>query len=151
MTSVNVTSAESTVAVTATQNRVVVTEQPVKIAVTEQSNTVSLAPVTNQVVVAKIPGANTVTVQESGITNVTVTTSEISESTVLNITRLDASDTALNYSNGQLDSVVRDGYSKAITYNQDGTINTITTTTNTDVQVKTFGYSGGELVSITVT
>lgn len=151
MTSVNVTSVENTVAVTATKNRVVIAEQPIKIAVNQQNNVVALSQITNQVVVAKLPAANTVEVQEPTGVNLVVQTSDISESTVLNITRLDASDTGLSYTNGQLTSVVRDGISKEITYNPDGTVNTVTITTNTDTQVKTFSYNQDGLVSITVT
>ncbi|WP_291814020.1 hypothetical protein [Limnobacter sp.] len=151
MTSVNVTSVENIVAVTATKNRVVIAEQPIKIAVNQQNNVVALSQITNQVVVAKLPAANTVEVQEPTGVNLVLQTSDISESTVLNITRLDASDTSLSYTNGQLTSVVRDGISKAITYNLDGTVNTVTITTNTDTQVKTFSYNQDGLVSITVT
>lgn len=151
MTSVNVTSVENIVAVTATKNRVVVAEQPIKIAVNQQNNVVALSQITNQVVVAKLPAANTVEVQEPTNVKLVVQTSDISESKVLNITRLDASDTSLSYTNGQLTSVVRDGISKAITYNLDGTVNTVTITTNTDTQVKTFSYNQDGLVSITVT
>lgn len=151
MTSVNVTSVENIVAVTATKNRVVIAEQPIKIAVSQQNNVVALSQITNQVVVAKLPAANTVEVQEPTGVNLVVQTSDISESTVLNITRLDASDTGLSYTDGQLTSVVRDGISKAITYNLDGTVNTVTITTNTDTQVKTFSYNQDGLVSITVT
>lgn len=151
MTSVSITNVENTVAVTATKNRVIVAEQPIKIAVNQQNNVVALSQITNQVVVAKLPAANTVEVQEPTNVKLVVQTSDISESKVLNITRLDASDTSLSYTNGQLTSVVRDGISKAITYNLDGTVNTVTITTNTDTQVKTFSYNQDGLVSITVT
>ena len=41
------------------------------------------------------------------------------------------------------------GAFKAIDYNADGTINTVTLTDGADVSVKTFNYTGGALSSIT--
>lgn len=151
MTSVNVTTVENTVAVTATQNRVIVAEQPVKVAVNQRNNVVALSQITNQVVVAKVPAANKLEIQEPANVNVALQTSDISKNAILNLNRLDASDTALSYTNGQLTSVVREGYSKSITYNQDGTVNTVTIIVGTNTQVKTFSYNSDGLVSITVT
>lgn len=151
MTSVNITTVSTEVAVTATNNRVAIEERPIAVNVAQNKNVVSLSEITNQVVVAKLPASNTVSVQQPSEVRVVVQTSDISESKVLDLGRTDASDTALNYTNGKLTSVVREGFRKDITYNQDGTVNTLTITTNFQTVVKTFGYNQDGLTSITVT
>lgn len=151
MTSVNITTVSTEVAVTATNNRVAIEERPIAVSVAQNKNVVSLSEITNQVVVAKLPASNTVSVQQPSEVKVVVQTSDISESKVLDLGRTDASDTALNYTNGKLTSVVREGFRKDITYNQDGTVNTLTITTNFQTVVKTFGYNQDGLTSITVT
>jgi len=65
--------------------------------------------------------------------------------------RTDAGDTTLSYTDGQLTSVVRPGVSKTLTYNPDGTLNTLTLVTDSETIVKTFGYGSDGLVTITVT
>ncbi|ABP87959.1 gp52 [Synechococcus phage Syn5] len=64
--------------------------------------------------------------------------------------RTDSGDTSLTYTNGQLTQVSRPGVVKDLTYNGDGTLNTLTITTDTETVTKTFGYSSGILNSITV-
>jgi len=150
MTTVNVTELNSKVKVSATNNRVIVEQQPVNVSVSQANATVALSEIVNQVIVAKLPAANTVTVNPDNIT-VVVKKSEISESKVLDLTRTDASDTSLSYQSGKLTSVVREGFRKDFTYNQDGTVNTITITTNFETVVKTFSYNQDGLTSITVT
>ena len=151
MTSVNITTVATEVAVSATNNRIAIEERPVAVSVAQQNNVVSLSQITNQIVVAKVPTSNAVTVQQPADIKIVVQTSDISESKVLNLARTDASDTSLNYTNGKLTSVVRDGFRKDFTYNEDGTVNTLTITTNFGTVVKTFGYNQNGLTSITVT
>lgn len=151
MTSVNITTVATEVAVSATNNRIAIEERPVAVSVAQQNNVVSLSQITNQIVVAKVPTSNAVTVQQPADIKIVVQTSDISESKVLDLTRTDASDTSLNYTNGKLTSVVRDGFRKDFTYNEDGTVNTLTITTNFGTVVKTFGYNQNGLTSITVT
>lgn len=151
MTSVNITTVSNEVAVNATSNRVAIEERPVAVSVAQQNNVVSLSQITNQVVVAQVPTSNTVTVQQPAGIKIVVQTSDISESKILDLARTDASDTSLNYTSGKLSSVVRDGYRKDFTYNEDGTVNTLTITTNFGTVVKTFSYNQDGLTSITVT
>ena len=151
MTSVNITSVANQVAINATNNRVAIEERPIAISVAQNKNVVSLSEITNQVVIAKLPASNTVAVQQAADIRVVVQTSELSESKVLDLARTDASDTSLDYTDGKLTSVVRDGFRKDFTYNEDGTVNTITIITNFGTTVKTFGYNQNGLTSITVT
>lgn len=55
--------------------------------------------------------------------------------------------TTLTYVNGQLTQVVKGSVTKDLTYNMDDTLNTLDDGTRT----KTFGYTAGNLTSITVT
>lgn len=150
MTTVNVTELNAKVNVSASNNRVVIEQQPVNINVTQGNATVALSEVVNQVIVAKLPAANTVTVNSDNIA-VVIQTSDISESKIRDLVRTDVSDTSLVYEGGKLTSLVRLGYRKDFTYNLDGTVNTITITTNFSTVVKTFSYNQDGLTSITVT
>lgn len=154
MTQVSVTAQESTVSevvVSEASNRIAIEERPVAISVAQQNNAISLSQIANQAVVINAPASNTVAIQQPADINVVVQTSDISESKILDLARTDAGDTSFNYTSGKLSSVVRDGYRKDFTYNEDGTVNTLTITTNFGTVVKTFGYNQNGLTSITVT
>ena len=151
MTSVKVTTVSSEVIVTPTNNRVSIQEIPAVVNVTQQESSVLLSEIKNQVVIANAPTLNTVTVQQPATIKVVVQTSDISESKILDLARTDASDATLSYTDGKLTSVIREGFRKDITYNEDGTVNTVTLTTNFGTVVKTFSYNQNGLTSITVT
>ena len=68
----------------------------------------------------------------------------------LDAVRLDAEDKTFGYTNGDLTSVNGTEVQIAITYNQDGTVNTVAKTSNGTTVTKTLGYTNGNLTSITV-
>ena len=69
----------------------------------------------------------------------------------LDAVRLDAEDKTFGYTNGDLTSVNGTEVQIAITYNQDGTVNTVAKTSNGTTVTKTLGYTNGNLTTITVT
>lgn len=69
----------------------------------------------------------------------------------LDAVRLDAENKTFGYTNGDLTSVNGTEVQIAITYNQDGTVNTVAKTSNGTTVTKTLGYTNGNLTSITVT
>ena len=150
MTAINVTATEAQVAVTASNSRVTITEQPVHVQVTPQNSTVTVNETTNQLVV-QVPTAPTVTIQESTGGTITLDTSSPSLSTLLDSVRTDVDDTTFTYSDGKLATVTREGVVKTFAYNEDGTLSTLTTVTNTKTVVQTFNYGSNGLTSIAVT
>ena len=64
--------------------------------------------------------------------------------------RTDSGNTSFTYTNGKLTQVSRTGLVKDLTYNANGTLNTLTITTDDHTVVKTFGYTGSALTSITI-
>jgi YD repeat-containing protein len=69
----------------------------------------------------------------------------------LDAVRLDAEDKTLGYTGGDLTSVNGTEVQVAITYNVDGSVNTVAKTSNGTTVTKAFGYDGnGNLTSITV-
>ena len=65
--------------------------------------------------------------------------------------RLDAESKTFSYTNGDLTAVTGAEVQLAITYNQDGTVNTVAKTVNGTTVTKTLGYDqSGNLTSITV-
>ena len=68
----------------------------------------------------------------------------------LDAVRLDAENKTFGYTNGDLTSVNGTEVQIAITYNQDGTVNTVAKTSNGTTVTKTLGYTNGNLTSITV-
>lgn len=150
MTAISVTAADAQVAVTASDNRVVITEQPVQIEATTQNNTITVNETTNKLVV-QVPTAPTVTIQEPTGGTITLDTSSPSLATLLDSVRTDIDDTTFAYTGDQLTTVTREGITKSLAYNEDGTLNTLTTVTNTQTVVQTFNYNSSGLASITVT
>ena len=70
----------------------------------------------------------------------------------LDAVRLDAENKTFSYTNGDLTSISGTEVQVAITYNQDGTVNTVAKTSNGTTVTKTFAYNaGGDVTSITVT
>ena len=69
--------------------------------------------------------------------------------TTLDEVRTDSADTTLTYASGRLIRVQSADVTKDLTYNVDGTLSTLTITTDTETVTKTFGYSSGILTSIT--
>lgn len=68
----------------------------------------------------------------------------------LDAVRLDAENKTFGYTNGNLTSVNGTEVQIAITYNQDGSVNTVAKTSNGTTVTKTLGYTNGNLTSITV-
>lgn len=68
----------------------------------------------------------------------------------LDAVRLDAENKTFGYTNGNLTSVNGTEVQIAITYNQDGSVNTVAKTSNGATVTKTLGYTNGNLTSITV-
>lgn len=68
----------------------------------------------------------------------------------LDAVRLDAESKTFSYTNGNLTGVTGAETQTVITYNQDGTVNTVAKTVNGTTVTKTLSYSNGNLSSITV-
>ena len=68
----------------------------------------------------------------------------------LDAVRLDAESKTFSCTNGNLTGVTGAETQTVITYNQDGTVNTVAKTVNGTTVTKTLGYSNGILSSITV-
>jgi YD repeat-containing protein len=101
-------------------------------------------------------------------TNAVVTNSGTSTAAILNFTipqgedgnftmdeildevRTDAANTTFSYTNGQLTGSSNADVSKTFTYNQNGTLASVTITTSSNTITKTFGYNSNGLSSITV-
>jgi YD repeat-containing protein len=82
---------------------------------------------------------------------VTIQQPTLALNTILDAVRTDAADTTLVYDGSdQLTSFTNNDVTKSFTYNPDGTIATATTVTGTNTVTKTFGYTDGNLTSITV-
>ena len=64
--------------------------------------------------------------------------------------RTDSGNTSFTYNNGRLTQVSRTGLVKDMTYDGTGRLSTLTITTDDHTVVKTFGYTGSVLTSITV-
>jgi hypothetical protein len=126
--------------------------------VSPQNSTLIVSPTQTQVSVEK-PAVASLTIQAPISSNITVEnqanevslqTSGLSLSRVLDATRTDVGDTTFTYTDGKLVSVVREGVSKTFNYNNDGSLNTLTTVVNSQTIVQTFNYGSDILTSITV-
>jgi len=126
--------------------------------VSPQNSTLIVSPTQTQVSVEK-PAVASLTIQTPISSNITVEnqanevslqTSGLSLLRVLDATRTDVGDTTFTYTDGKLVSIVREGVSKTFNYNNDGSLNTLTTVVNSQTVVQTFNYGSDTLTSITV-
>lgn len=152
----------TTVTTTETLNKVEIVELNPVVRVTvsgSQNNTVTVSNSGSAVAVQTVEDPVTVTASiPTGSTQVdviervvTVESPQTSTSRILDLVRTDAADTDLVYDgNDQLTSFTNNNETKSFTYNPDGTIATATTVTATETVTKTFGYTDGNLTSITV-
>lgn len=95
------------------------------------------------------PASNNITI-ENQANEVSLQTSGLSLARVLDATRTDVGDTTFIYTDGKLTSIVREGVSKTLAYNNDGSLNTLTTVVNSRTVTQTFNYGSDILTSITV-
>lgn len=152
----------TTVTTTETVNKVQIVELNPTINVTVsdgQSNTVTTSGSGSAVEISTVESPVTVKAfTATGVTQVDVVESVIkvespqtSVNRILDLVRTDAADTNLVYDGSdQLTSFTNNNVAKSFTYNPDGTIATATTVTGTETVTKTFGYTDGNLTSITV-
>jgi YD repeat-containing protein len=152
----------TTVTTAETTNKIQIVELNPTINVTvtgSQTNTVTTSQSGSAVEISTVE--NPITVKAftaTGTTQVDVVESVIkvespqtSVSRILDLVRTDAADTSLVYDgNEQLTSFTNNDVTKSFTYNPDGTIATVTTVTGTETVTKAFGYTDGNLTSITV-
>lgn len=71
---------------------------------------------------------------------------------VSDLANITVDSTVLTYNpNGSVATVAEDGLTKVLTYNLDGTLNTISWPTNGKTRTETYTYTSGVLTSITAT
>lgn len=150
MTAVTTTQSNSTI-------EIVESVPGVSIAVTESTIHVQESAPGVQVLVAEAPVSVSASEQAAstviaiGTVEVKVEIPALALSTVLDEVRTDAADTSYVYdANDQVISTTSSDVSRSLTYNPDGTVATVTTVTATKSVTKTFGYTDGNLTSITV-
>lgn len=95
------------------------------------------------------PASNSLTI-EKRTSEISLQTAGLSLARVLDATRTDKGDTTFTYDEDRLISIVREGVSKIFSYNENGSLNTLTTVVNSRTVVQTFNYDGDILTSITV-
>lgn len=149
----------NTVTTAETINKIQIVESNPTVSITVSSTTVTLdgtgsaVQVSTQETPVTVNASTITAVAEVGVveTRVIVETPELSLPRILDSVRTDAADTVLSYDgSNQLTTFTNADVTRDITYNQDGTIATVTTTTRTETVTKTFGYTNGILTSITV-
>jgi len=152
MTTVVVSTQESKVTASVVENKVEASNASVTLILSPQgSPQLSVQAATASSVAVSLAAAASVTVERPPGITVETLTATVSENRILDLNRLDASDTQFNYENGKLVGVVRDNYTKAFTYDQNGVLQTVVVTTGTGTITKTFSYNQDGLTSITVT
>lgn len=149
----------TTVTTAETINKIQIVELNPTIHVTVSSSTVTTSGSGSAVDVSTVESPVTVKAfTTTGTTQVDVVESVVkvespqtSVNRILDLVRTDAADTTLVYDvDEQLTSFTNNDVTKSFTYNPDGTIATATTVTGTETVTKTFGYTNGNLTSITV-
>ena len=150
MTTVVVSTQESKVTASVVENKVEASNASVTLVLSPQgAPQLSVQAATASSVAVSLAAAASVTVERPPGITVETLTATVSENRILDLNRLDASDTQFN--NGKLVGVVRDNYTKAFTYDQNGVLQTVVVTTGTGTITKTFSYNSDGLTSITVT
>lgn len=151
MTSVSVNAEKAQVDVVATKTQVAISKTENKLTVLEQPNQIEVIEQGSATLVVQAPVKAEIAVQESASGFIVLETSTPSLPTLLNAVRTDISDAVFTYNGEQLTEIVREGITKAFTYNNDGTLNTSTTVVSNKTVIQTFSYdSNKNLTSITV-
>ena len=152
MTTVVVSTQESKVTTSVVENKVEASNASVTLILSPpNAPQLSVQAATASSVAVSLAAAASVTVERPPGITVETLTATVSENRILDLNRLDASDTQFNYENGKLVGVVRDNYTKTFTYDQNGVLQAVVVTTASGTITKTFSYNSGSLTSITVT
>lgn len=152
MTTVIVNTQEAKVTANVAENTIQASSTAINVTVTPldfPSVSVQAAKDISLAVSAAAPGS--ITVERPPNTTVETLTPTVSANKILDLNRLDASNAQFNYENGKLIGIVRENYTKAFSYDENGVLQSATVTTNSGTITKTFSYNSDGLTSITVT